>query len=88
MSLKLLVEDEAHSAAVKLLFSGIESDSIGDESTQLKEDVKAAAENAQRMKEKDIILKKIGEVGDFVNAIGEYLKDVSAKLGLKCLFNH
>ena len=67
--------DVQHGAIVELKFSGVKCGDVAIASTE--ENVKAAAERAKELEEKNTILNKIGKASEIIDVIGDQVKDVS-----------
>ena len=64
---------------MRLLFTGVGDKERVESSAQLTEDIKMAAEKAEDLKRKNAILNKIAKTHDFINVIGDHVKDASTE---------
>lgn len=64
---------------MRLRFTGVGDKERVEPSTQLTEDVKKAAEKAEELKRKNTILNRIAKADDFINVIGDHVKDASTE---------
>ena len=67
--------DDRHEATVELKFSGVQCDEVT--IAPIEDNVKAAAERAKELEEKNTILNKIGKASEIIDVIGDHVKDVS-----------
>ena len=72
------MNDGDHSATVKLKFSGLGAGNADADDDLAQENMKAAAEKAEKLKDA-AVLSKIAKTSNLIDGVGEFLKDVSTR---------